>query len=272
MKIACGCYHSVILSEDHEVFTFGRGNHGQLGHGSIFESRIPKQVAGLLGKRAVKIAAGFYHTVILVDQRTGKEPGSLSVALEKLLKNTSRADVIFMVEGKEIYGHRCIIYARCKELDILIKKEGIKIESGKPIKTELKINDVGYETFQKILTFLYTDKIELQYDKAQPKYLYTKQLIELMAWGEKLKLEKLRSIAEYHAKKSLTIDSAVVALKAACELENLSFKALCMDYVVKHFVEVIGNPAFSELSPIIRKEVLSEASKTGTIIKDNQKT
>mmetsp|Transcript_35953 Transcript_35953/g.26707 ORF Transcript_35953/g.26707 Transcript_35953/m.26707 type:complete len:112 (+) Transcript_35953:42-377(+) len=33
-KIACGCYHSIALSGAGQVFTFGRGNHGQLGHGN----------------------------------------------------------------------------------------------------------------------------------------------------------------------------------------------------------------------------------------------
>ena len=27
-KIACGCYHSIALCENGQVFTFGRGNHG----------------------------------------------------------------------------------------------------------------------------------------------------------------------------------------------------------------------------------------------------
>ena len=35
IKIACGCYHSIALSENGNVYTFGRGNHGQLGHGNI---------------------------------------------------------------------------------------------------------------------------------------------------------------------------------------------------------------------------------------------
>ena len=33
-KIACGCYHSIALCENGNVYTFGRGNHGQLGHGN----------------------------------------------------------------------------------------------------------------------------------------------------------------------------------------------------------------------------------------------
>jgi len=105
------------------VFTFGRGNHGQLGHGDIFESRIPKQVAGLRDKKVIKIAAGFYHTVVLVDQSSAKMPGSLSAAMEKLLKNPLRADIVFIVEDKELLAHRCILYARSKELDDFINLE-----------------------------------------------------------------------------------------------------------------------------------------------------
>lgn len=130
MKIACGCYHSVILSENYEVFTFGRGNHGQLGHGNIFESRIPKQVAGLRDKKVIKIAAGFYHTVVLVDQSSAKVPGSLTAAMEKLFKSSLRADVKFVVEGKELLAHRCVLYARARELDEFVGgKEKGSVES-----------------------------------------------------------------------------------------------------------------------------------------------
>lgn len=124
IKIACGCYHSVVLSDKNELFTFGKGNHGQLGHGNIFEARIPKQVAGLQHKRVVQIAAGFYHTVVLMDNRAQNAPSTLAVSLGKIINNPTRADIIFIVEGKEYYAHKCIIFARCKPLDEFIKQEG----------------------------------------------------------------------------------------------------------------------------------------------------
>lgn len=34
MKIACGDYHTMVVTKDEEVYAFGEGNFGQLGTGS----------------------------------------------------------------------------------------------------------------------------------------------------------------------------------------------------------------------------------------------
>jgi len=46
-KVACGCYHSLLVSEEGHLLTFGRGNHGQLGHGNIEDQQMPRQVPNL---------------------------------------------------------------------------------------------------------------------------------------------------------------------------------------------------------------------------------
>ena len=35
MQVTCGYYHTVILSPDRQVYSFGRNNYGQLGLGNI---------------------------------------------------------------------------------------------------------------------------------------------------------------------------------------------------------------------------------------------
>ena len=73
VKIACGCYHSIALSENGSVYTFGRGNHGQLGHGNIEDQKLPKMVASLMDKKVVDIAGGFYHTIVMAKPKKRKD-------------------------------------------------------------------------------------------------------------------------------------------------------------------------------------------------------
>ncbi|KAL6070697.1 rho-related protein racA [Balamuthia mandrillaris] len=66
-RVACGVAHTTIVTIDGKVYTFGRGNHGRLGHGTLQNSMAPKQVMGLKGKNIVAVGCGWQHTVALDD-------------------------------------------------------------------------------------------------------------------------------------------------------------------------------------------------------------
>ena len=65
-QVACGCYHTMALSGKGQVYSFGRNSHGQLGDGSTNQSSVPVLIHCLKEKRVTQIAAGFYHSVVLV--------------------------------------------------------------------------------------------------------------------------------------------------------------------------------------------------------------
>ncbi|XP_061578743.1 probable E3 ubiquitin-protein ligase HERC4 [Cololabis saira] len=69
LLISCGRDHTAVLTKDGAVFTFGSGQHGQLGHNSLRDERRPRLVAELWGAKATKIACGRYHTLVLTDSK-----------------------------------------------------------------------------------------------------------------------------------------------------------------------------------------------------------
>ncbi|XP_012270806.1 uncharacterized protein LOC105694570 [Orussus abietinus] len=60
-----GQYHSVALTVDGRVFTWGWGVHGQLGHGNTDEINTPTLVTALLGVVIKHVSAGHAHTIAL---------------------------------------------------------------------------------------------------------------------------------------------------------------------------------------------------------------
>ncbi|XP_024936810.1 uncharacterized protein LOC107263725 isoform X2 [Cephus cinctus] len=60
-----GQYHSVALTMDGRLFTWGWGVHGQLGHGNTEEKNVPTLVTSLLGIVIRHISAGHAHTMTL---------------------------------------------------------------------------------------------------------------------------------------------------------------------------------------------------------------
>ncbi|XP_061775222.1 probable E3 ubiquitin-protein ligase HERC4 isoform X2 [Nerophis ophidion] len=62
--IACGENHSAVLTKEGEVYTFGEGADGQLGHGSFTDEVMPKLVVGM-DERASQVVCGRRHTLVL---------------------------------------------------------------------------------------------------------------------------------------------------------------------------------------------------------------
>ena len=48
-QVSCGTQHTVCLTEDGEVFTWGQGKFGALGLKDVLQTNTPRQVEGLSG-------------------------------------------------------------------------------------------------------------------------------------------------------------------------------------------------------------------------------
>eukprot|EP00736_Rhodelphis_marinus_P005787 Rmarinus@m.6743 len=65
-SVACGAGHTVILTDDQRVFTFGVGMHGQLGHGEFAnETSGPREITTLKKTAVIGVACGMAHTILL---------------------------------------------------------------------------------------------------------------------------------------------------------------------------------------------------------------
>lgn len=64
-----GQYHNAVYA-DGELYTFGWGIWGQLGHGDIFTLDRPKKVRFFSGKSIKQIALGHAHTLVLCSSNS----------------------------------------------------------------------------------------------------------------------------------------------------------------------------------------------------------
>ena len=56
-----------VLAEHGQVYTWGGGSRGQLGHGTLTSEETPRLVMALDGLRIIKIAAGGWHSAAISE-------------------------------------------------------------------------------------------------------------------------------------------------------------------------------------------------------------
>ncbi|KAH9322498.1 hypothetical protein KI387_017137 [Taxus chinensis] len=66
-QIASGGYHSLALTDDGKVLTWGHGGHGELGHGSVEYGRVPQVVQALEDERVIYVACGSLSSAAVTD-------------------------------------------------------------------------------------------------------------------------------------------------------------------------------------------------------------
>ncbi|XP_019157876.1 PREDICTED: uncharacterized protein LOC109154556 isoform X2 [Ipomoea nil] len=74
--ICCGPWHTAVVTSAGQLFTFGDGTFGVLGHGdrkSIFK---PREVESLKGLRTVRAACGVWHSAAVVEVMVGNSSSS----------------------------------------------------------------------------------------------------------------------------------------------------------------------------------------------------
>ncbi|KAF3552168.1 hypothetical protein DY000_02006399 [Brassica cretica] len=64
-EVACGFHHIAVLNSKAEVYTWGRGSNGQLGHGDTENRRLPTLVRALKGKQVRKVVCGSNYTATI---------------------------------------------------------------------------------------------------------------------------------------------------------------------------------------------------------------
>ncbi|KAL4272222.1 hypothetical protein GQ457_13G022360 [Hibiscus cannabinus] len=66
-SVTCGPWHTALITSTGQLFTFGDGTFGVLGHGDRESVSYPREVESLSGLRTIAVACGVWHTAAIVD-------------------------------------------------------------------------------------------------------------------------------------------------------------------------------------------------------------
>ncbi|XP_069139824.1 RCC1 domain-containing protein 1-like [Argopecten irradians] len=67
VSVSCGKEHVLLLGKNRQIYSFGGGSRGQLGHGDVVSRKQPQLLEALAGVAFTSVAAGGWHSVALSD-------------------------------------------------------------------------------------------------------------------------------------------------------------------------------------------------------------
>ncbi|XP_058769865.1 PH, RCC1 and FYVE domains-containing protein 1-like [Vicia villosa] len=76
--VTCGPWHTALITSTGQLFTFGDGTFGVLGHGDRENISSPREVESLSGLRTVSVACGVWHTAAIVEVIVTQSSASIS--------------------------------------------------------------------------------------------------------------------------------------------------------------------------------------------------
>ena len=76
--VACGPWHTALITSTGQLFTFGDGTFGVLGHGDRENVLYPREVESLSGLRTIAVACGVWHTAAVVEVIVTQSSASVS--------------------------------------------------------------------------------------------------------------------------------------------------------------------------------------------------
>ncbi|XP_019454817.1 PREDICTED: uncharacterized protein LOC109355968 isoform X1 [Lupinus angustifolius] len=82
--VSCGPWHTAIVTLAGQLFTFGDGSFGALGHGDHSSTDIPREVEALKGLRTTWVSCGVWHTASVVQVINESMESSMHSLIGKL--------------------------------------------------------------------------------------------------------------------------------------------------------------------------------------------
>ncbi|CAI9763960.1 unnamed protein product [Fraxinus pennsylvanica] len=76
--VTCGPWHTALITSTGQLFTFGDGTFGVLGHGNRENVSYPREVDSLSGLRTIAVACGVWHTAAVVEVIVTQSSASVS--------------------------------------------------------------------------------------------------------------------------------------------------------------------------------------------------
>lgn len=99
ISVACGLHHSIVLDTNGDVYTFGLGDNGRLGHGETKNELLPRQLVFENFMKVKTIAAGYHNSFFINDANEVYSCGAVSSNSSGHSDDTIRPKKVMFLEN-----------------------------------------------------------------------------------------------------------------------------------------------------------------------------
>ncbi|XP_028353112.1 RCC1 and BTB domain-containing protein 2 isoform X4 [Physeter macrocephalus] len=281
-RVACGYAHTLVLTDEGQVYAWGANSYGQLGTGNKSNQSYPTPVVvekdsscrsqpslsptpdfprGTGCSRITEIAACHSaHTSAAKTQgghvyMWGQCRGQ-SVTLPHLTHFSSTDDVfacfatpavtwrLLSVVPRNYVRHVCDSEKRCEHFRSSLEDSEDDI---------VEMSEFSYPVYRAFLEYLYTDSISLSPEEAVG-------LLDLATFYRENRLKKL---CQQTIKQGICEENAIALLSAAVKYDAQDLEEFCFRFCINHLTVVTQTSGFAEMDHDLLKNFISKASRVG---------
>ena len=243
VQVVCGIKHSMALTRNGDVYTWGRGLLGTLGHGyeGDINRTIPSYVEALNGKKVVQISSHYVHSVALVDSKHQ----SYVKKMKAMLNDKSCSDLTFVLleNGDSVHAMKGLLIDRSDYFRAMFRSN---LRENR--ENEVHVQDWSKEVFLLFLEYLYCGWVNVGrgMDDALELYALTDRYQEKCLSRQCVKV----------IRRGLNDENVIPLLLVVDRLGLDVLKDVCMSYVVSNIGNTMTIDATESLSHALREELL----------------
>jgi len=160
---------------------------------------------------------------------------------ENMINNQFLSDIIFVIDGKEIFAHKYILQVRSEHFKVMFSSGLRESRSNK-----ITVTEFSCEIFSEVIRFIYTDTCNINSDN----------IPDLLAASNFYQLDRLKSICEEYWYKDMDTTNVAHFLAIADRFNANQLKNYALEYIFDNIKEVIKTEAWKELDPDLVSYIL----------------
>lgn len=153
----------------------------------------------------------------------------LAEARKLMVNNKYLSDVKFLIGESVFYGHKMFLITAS-----FLFYDHFYTQNQK----EMVIESVNHETFETMINYCYTGKIQVTHDN----------VLELLIGGNKLQIRQITNICHGFITNAINSDLVFNIFEKALELENEIFQKKCLEYITTNEATCFASKGFFTIS------------------------